>query len=112
MAASGGSPTLTTAPVRLTPRKNLRLLSGIPTSSLELFLIIIQTAEKFRRPYQGDQQILEVEPGIAERHKKLVNHLLVRFAFQATRRIAEDLPHDTFLANRAFGENASQLLGI
>src|SRR5687768_10728865 len=64
IAASGGSPTRTTAPVRLTPRRNLRLLSAIAASSSNSRfgnLIMVQTADKFRGTNQPDQKLFELE---------------------------------------------------
>src|SRR5689334_13474376 len=67
IAASGGRPTLTSAPVTLTPLKNLRLSSCILASSLcgrwganKPLLIIFQTSQEFRRAYQADQQVFEM----------------------------------------------------
>src|SRR5260221_9235625 len=111
IAASGGSPTLTMAPVRLTPRKNLRLLMRILTSSL-VFTIIVQTPQKFWRPNQGDPNLFEVESRVPELYEKLVDGFLVRGGFQAAIGVAENLADHTFLAHRAFGQDASQLLFI
>src|SRR5260370_23665224 len=100
------------APVRLIPRKNLRLLSGILPPPLSYFIIIIQSLQKFRGPHDGNQQILEVEPGIPELHEKLVDGFLVRGSFQAAIGIAEDLADDAFLAHWAGGQNTPQLSRI
>src|SRR5712675_847461 len=108
MAASGGSPTLTAAPVRLIPLKNLRRLSGILPPNLSYFIIIIQSLQKFRGPHQGDQQIFEVKSGIAEFHEQLMDSLLVRIGFETAICIAEDLSHHTLLTHRALGQDAPQ----
>src|SRR5438270_8913813 len=100
MAASGGSPTLTAAPVRLTPRKNLRLLRGMLPPLLSYFIIIVQSLQKLGRTHQRDQQVFEVEPGFPEFHEKLMDGLLVRTSFQMAIRIAENVPHDAFLTYR------------
>src|SRR5260221_7461437 len=88
IAASGGSPTLTMAPVRLTPRRNLRRLMRIPLppgqaiSLSYIAYVSIQSSQKFRRPHQGYQHFFEVEAGVPERCEKLVNGFLVRWRFQ------------------------------
>src|SRR5882672_1177151 len=107
------------APVRLTPRRNLRRLIRILTSGqaislsyITLLYVTIQSSKEFRRPHQGYHHFFEVEASVPELYEEIANGFLVRGGFQTAIGVAENLAHDAFLAHRAIGQDASQLLFI
>ena len=89
MAASGGSPTRTAAPVMLTPLRNLRLLSILPpVRYLRAELAgLFHCLRNSRRSHQRNQQALELEPRRLELVVQLVRwSFSIRRAFPAGRR--------------------------
>ena len=117
MAASGGSPTWTAAPVMLMPLRNVRLLSCIiclrDGRAVRLKPAHLATGAPFSQELRGfdqrNQQVLETEPRILEPGKKAVNRLLIRRCFEPSIGVSEHLADDTFLANRAVRQNRAEL---
>src|SRR6185436_17179669 len=68
--------------------------------------------EKLRRAHERDEQLLELEPRVAERAKCPPNRLAVGGPLEAAERVAEHLFDDAFLACAAGGEHASDLFGL